>query len=126
MGKAEVDANVEDCLFFKRLCCFNRTNFTKYRRGTDHEFFKLYTSLVGQEDVKQKNLDLFPRKPGDPVWTLTVSHKQRRLINLKVNELIYKRNPQGFKIEADQQVDRQAFWLMKGQHVAGALPTLAS
>ena len=53
------------------------------------------------------------------MWTLTVSHKQRRLINLKVNELIYKRNPQGIKIEADQQVDRQGFWLMKDQHLVG-------
>ena len=47
-------------MFCKRLCVFNRVNFTKYRRGTDYEFFQLYTSLVGEEDVKQNIMDLFP------------------------------------------------------------------
>ena len=55
------------------------------------------------------------------MWTLTVSHKQRRLINLKVNELIHKRDPQGVWIDVDQHVERQASWLMKNKHVVGCV-----
>ena len=39
--QTEVSANVENLLFFRRLCGFNRVNFVKYRRGTDNSFFKL-------------------------------------------------------------------------------------
>ena len=87
--QTEVDANVENSLFFRRLCGFNRINFVKYRRGTDNSFFKLYTSLVADDvaAVKARILELCPRK-GEPAWTLTVSHRQRKIINEKHNEII--------------------------------------
>ena len=90
--QTEVDANVENSLFFRRLCGFNRVNFVKYRRGKDTSFFKLYTSLVADDvaAVKARILELFPRK-GEPIWTLTVSHRERNIINVKRNEIIYKR-----------------------------------
>ena len=47
-------------MFFRRLCGFNRVNFVKYRRGTDNNFFKLYTSLVADDvaQVKARILEL--------------------------------------------------------------------
>ena len=54
------------------------------------------------------------------MWTLTVSHKQRRLDNLKVNELIHNRIPQGGCMS--KQISRytdMGFWLMKDQHLVG-------
>ena len=57
------------------------------------------------------------------MWTLSVSHKQRRLIKLKVNELIYMHDPQGVWIDAVYQVDRQGLWLTKSQHLVGCTTT---
>ena len=118
--QTEVDANVEDSLFFRRLCGFNRVNFVKYRRGKDNKFFELYTSLVADDvaQVKARILELFPRTD-EPVWTLTVSHRERKLINKAHNEIIYKRRNEGIWVPPTEQTDRQGFWLIPGCHVIG-------
>ena len=63
-------------------------------------------------------LELFPRK-GEPVWTLTVSHRERTIINKAHNEIIYKRCNRGAWIPPTEQIDRQGFWLIPGCHVIG-------
>ena len=100
--------------------------FVKYRRGVDNSFFKLYTSLVADDvqAVKARILEMFPRKD-EPVWTLTVSHKQRRTINYAHNDILYKRHKAGIWVEPTEQIDKQGFWLIPGCHVIGAKPTMA-
>ena len=51
------------------------------------------------------------------MWTLTVSHKKRKLINAKLNQQIY--DGTGTWVDADKQTDKQGFWLIPGQHVIG-------
>ena len=53
------------------------------------------------------------------MWTLTVSHRQRKIINEKHNELIYKRRNEGIWVEPTEQIDRIGFWLIPGCHVIG-------
>ena len=69
-------------------------------------------------------MDMCPRKPGDHVWALTVSHKQRLVTNQTVHELIHERYLQGPQgkgawTDAEHQVNRQCFWLVKGHHIVG-------
>ena len=70
--------------------------------------------------VKARILELFPRKD-EPTWTLTVSHRERKIINEKHNEIIYKRRNEGIWVPRTEQTDRVGFWLIPGCHVIGCV-----
>ena len=105
---------------FKRLCGYNRVNFTTYRRGDDRAFFDLYTGMVGREvahclaEVKAR----FPTKPGDALWNLTVSNRHRKRLNSKLNARA-SRGQQRVWVDKAEQVDDQGFWLFPGLHLVG-------
>ena len=66
-------------------------NFTTYRRGDSSSFFQLYTNMVGKPfaSCMRQVLQRFPRKPGLPDWSLTVSSADRRKINKRINDELH-------------------------------------
>ena len=60
----------------------------------------------------------FPKKPGLPDWSLTVSNAERRKINKHINDQLHN-SKGGIWVEAAHQLDRQGFWLFPSLHVVG-------
>ena len=112
--------NVEDALFFKRLCGFNRVNFTTYRRGADLSFFQLYTGMVGKpvDRCARHVLRQFPEKSGMPDWSLTMSNNQRKRLNKETNDQLHELHG-GIWIDAAHQLDGQGFWLFPEIRLVG-------
>ena len=60
--------NVQDAPFFMRICNYNRSNVTTYRRGNNLSCFQLYTGMVGApvDHCIRTVMGKFPKKSGTP------------------------------------------------------------
>jgi hypothetical protein len=84
---------VEQSEILQNLCDCNKMELRQNHRS-DETLFEFYTSLIRGGRLFETPLSeilkyaraKFPRQPGFPTWSLTISNAQRRLINKKQGE----------------------------------------
>ena len=114
----------EDCVQRSRLLKImaqgNIVSLTECKRS-DVALFRYYSSLISGgsrfamalEDVLSEARSLFPRKRGLPEFSLVISHRMRRSINKRINELSKK---DALKLEGEDD-----FYVYPGLRLIGHL-----
>ncbi len=128
-GCPTADGALERSDMLKDMCNGNRLILTENKRS-DAKLFHFYTSLrCGEEDARdlQEALiearQLFPVTTRQADYVLTMSHRRRVMINLKMNMLLKPRVGAIFiraPIPTRAGNNPQSLWLWSGQQLVGA------
>ena len=109
--------DTENSAMFKRLCGFNRVNFTAYRQGDDRGFFEFYTGLVDRPvaaclaAVKER----FKTRSGNALWNLVVSNRHRKRLNAQLNAAAFDAAClEGRWVDKSEQVDGHGLLALPG------------
>jgi hypothetical protein len=128
-GSPTIDGALERSDMLKDMCNGNRLILTENKRS-DSKLFGFYTSLrCGENDPRdlQEALiearELFPVTTRQANYVLTMSHRRRVMINLKMNMLLKPRVGAIFiraPIPTRAGNNPQSMWLWIGQQLVGA------